>query len=326
MGEVRAVGADQHTDGRQILGRMHPASRGLRWEPESSWGRAFPRRRVRRQTLWAEKRPLMPVSGGAKFPGASGTLSAPGRPSSHRFGRRMRGKPPKTAVDGKWGRAAPWGPTNIPTDGRAFPPKASNGLWAGRFGAEASFSAPGESGSSLGAHGVERRKISWGRAFPDDRRRVRRMRGQTLWAEKRPLMPVSGGAKFLAASGTLSAPGRPSGFGRPSSHRFGDEGETFPKTAVDGKWGRAAPWGPTNIPTDAKFWSADEGETSENSGRWKMGEGRTVGRPTNIADRRQAFPGRKHPASRGLRWETASCSLRDTVGPDKASFTDSVGG
>ena len=118
MGKGRAVGADQHTDGRQILGRIHPASRGLRWEPESSWGRAFPRRRVRRQTLWAEKRPLMPVSGGAKFLAASGTLSAPGRPSSHRFGRRMRGKPPKTAVDGKWGRSAPWGPTSIPTDAK----------------------------------------------------------------------------------------------------------------------------------------------------------------------------------------------------------------
>ena len=88
-GEGRVVEGDQHTDGRQILGRMHPASRGLRWEPESSWGRAFLRRRVRRPTLWAGKRPLMPVSGGAKFPGASGTLSAPARPSSHRFGRRM---------------------------------------------------------------------------------------------------------------------------------------------------------------------------------------------------------------------------------------------
>ena len=66
-GEGRVVGGDRYTDRRQILGRMHPASRGSGWEPESSWGRAFLRRRVRRQTLRAGKRSLRPVSGGAKF-------------------------------------------------------------------------------------------------------------------------------------------------------------------------------------------------------------------------------------------------------------------
>ena len=135
-GEGRVGRGDQYTDRRQILGRMRPASRGLRWEPESSWGRAFLRRRVRRQTLRARKRPITPVSGGAKFPGASGTSSAPGRPSSHRIGRRMWRKPPKTAVNARGG-----GPRR---EGRPIYRQTPN------FRADASR----KSGSSLGA-GVE---------------------------------------------------------------------------------------------------------------------------------------------------------------------------
>ena len=86
------MGGDRYTDRRQILGRMHPTSRGSRWEPESSWGRVFPRRRVRRQTLRAGKRSLRPVSGGAKFPGASGTNPTP---PSHNPNLRVRPPTPK---------------------------------------------------------------------------------------------------------------------------------------------------------------------------------------------------------------------------------------
>ena len=163
---------------------MHPASRGFRWEPESSWGRAFLRRRIRRQTLRASKGPLVPDSGGAKFPGASGTLSAPGRPSSHRNDRRKCRYPrkqPKMQVEERRVVGGDQHTDRRQILGRMHP--ASRGF---RWEPES----------------------SWGRAFL--RRRIRR---QTLRAGKGPLVPDSGGAKFPGASGTLSAPGRP------SSHR-----------------------------------------------------------------------------------------------------------
>ena len=211
---------DQHTDGRQILGRMHPASRGLRWEPESSWGRAFLRRRVRRPTLWAGKRQLMPVSGGAKFPRASGTLSAPGRPSSHRFGRRMWRKPPGTAVNGRGGGPRRGGrPTyrRTPNFGADASRKSGSSLGAGVELGEG-FSAPaGPASNAVGGEkavdaGFGRCKVSWSL-------------GDTFRARTTVVAPI----------------------------RSADVAET---SGNSGKWtrGRAASWRATNLPTDAKFW------------------------------------------------------------------------
>ena len=214
------MGGDQHTDRRQILGRMHPASRGLRWEPESSWGRAFLRRRVRRQTRWAGKRPLTPVSGGAKFPGASGTSSAPGRPSSHRFGRRMRRKPPETAENARGGAPRRGGrPTYRQTPNFRADASRKSGLSLGA-GVELgeSVSAPaGPASNAMGGEkavnaGFGRRKISWSL-------------GDIVRARTTVVAPI----------------------------RSADAAET-PGNSRKCKRGSAASWGATNIPTDAKFW------------------------------------------------------------------------
>ena len=117
-GERRVVGGDQHTDRRQILGRMHPASRGCRWEPESSWG----------ESVSAPAGPASNAMGGEKAVNAGfgrrkiswslgdivrarTTVVAPIRSAD-------AAETPGNSRKCKRGSAASWGATNIPTDAK----------------------------------------------------------------------------------------------------------------------------------------------------------------------------------------------------------------